>query len=49
MAVDDPLLGQRLRIEAANPDATIAAMQAAGHSRLVIDATVGAAARRAAS
>jgi hypothetical protein len=49
MAIDDPLLGQRLHIEAANPDATIAAMQAAGHSRLVIDATVGAVARRAAS
>jgi hypothetical protein len=49
MAVADPLLGQRLRIESADPDATIAAMEAAGHSRLVIDATVGAGARRAAS
>jgi hypothetical protein len=48
MAVDDPLLGQRLHIETADPDATIAAMEAAGHSRLVIDSTVGAAARRAA-
>jgi hypothetical protein len=49
IAINDPLLGQRLRIEVANPDATIAAMEAAGHSRLVIDATVGAAARRAAN
>jgi hypothetical protein len=47
-AVDDPLLGQRLHIEAADPDATIAAMRAVGLSRLVIDATVGAAGGRAA-
>jgi hypothetical protein len=46
-AVDDPLLGQRLHIEAANPDAAIAAMRAVGLSRLVIDATVGAAGGRA--
>lgn len=42
-AIDDSLLGQRLHIEAANPDATIKALKAAGHSPLVIDATVGAA------
>jgi len=37
-AVEDALLGQRLRIEADDPPAAAAAMEAAGHSRLVIDA-----------
>jgi hypothetical protein len=48
-AIDDPLLGQRLNIEAANPDATIAMMRAAGHSPLMIEATVVSGLRRAAS
>ena len=38
VAVDDALLGQRLRIEADDPPAAVAAMEAAGLSRLVIDA-----------
>jgi hypothetical protein len=41
-AIDDPLLGQRLHIEAAKPDLALAAMHAAGHSPLVIDAMAGA-------
>lgn len=40
VVVDDPLLGQRLRIAADDPPAAAAAMEAAGHSRLVIDALV---------
>jgi hypothetical protein len=36
--IDDALLGQRLRIEADDPPAAAAALQAAGHSRLVVDA-----------
>ena len=48
-AVDDPLLGQRLHIEAANPDEAIAVMRAAGHSRLMIDATVESGSRPATS
>ena len=39
--VDDALLGQRLRIEAADPAAASAALLAAGHSRLVVDAVLG--------
>ena len=39
-AVDDALLGQRLRIEADDPSAAVAALQAAGHSRLVVDAVL---------
>jgi hypothetical protein len=45
--VDDALLGQRLRIEAGNPEAAIKAFHKAGHSRLMIDATVGTAGRHA--
>lgn len=41
LAVEDPLLGERLRIEAANPEAAAAALQAAGHSQLVVDAAKG--------
>ncbi|MCC6949006.1 MAG: acyl--CoA ligase [Bradyrhizobiaceae bacterium] len=37
-AVEDPLLGERLRIEAENPSAAAAALKAAGHSPLVVQA-----------
>jgi hypothetical protein len=36
--VEDPLLGERLRIEAENPSATAAALKAAGHSPVVVHA-----------
>jgi len=39
LTVEDPLLGERLRIEAANPGAAAAALLAAGHSQLIVDAT----------
>jgi hypothetical protein len=39
-AVEDALLGQRLRIDADDPAAAAAALQAAGHSRLVVDAVL---------
>jgi hypothetical protein len=38
LTVEDPLLGERLWIEAADPVAAAAALQAAGHSQLVVDA-----------
>jgi hypothetical protein len=41
LAVEDPLLGERMRIVAANPEAAAAAFQAAGHSQLVVDAAKG--------
>jgi hypothetical protein len=41
LTVEDPLLGERLRIEAANPEAAAAALLAAGHSQLIVDATKG--------
>jgi len=47
-AIEDPLLGERLRIEAADPKAAAAALQAAGHTQLVVDAAKGETARRAA-
>jgi hypothetical protein len=47
-AIEDPLLGERLRIEAADPEAAASALQAAGHSQLVVDAAKRENARRAA-
>lgn len=47
-AIEDPLLGERLRIEAADPEAAAAALLAAGHSQLVIDAAKGETVHRAA-
>lgn len=40
-AVEDPLLGQRLRVEAEDREAAAAALLAAGHSQLAIDAAMG--------
>jgi non-ribosomal peptide synthetase component E (peptide arylation enzyme) len=38
LAIEDPLLGERLRIETADRESAVAALLAAGHSQLVIDA-----------
>jgi hypothetical protein len=38
LAIEDPLLGERLRIEASDRKSTTEALLAAGHSQLVIDA-----------
>jgi hypothetical protein len=39
-AIEDPLLGERLHIEAINREAAAAALHAAGHSPLVVDAAL---------
>jgi hypothetical protein len=44
-SIKDPLLGDRLHIEAADRDAVAAALLAAGHSQIVIDAAAGASGR----
>jgi acyl-CoA synthetase (AMP-forming)/AMP-acid ligase II len=45
-AIGDQLLGERLHIEVENPETAAVALQAEGHSRLVIEALVAAAPRR---
>lgn len=49
-SIEDPLLGESLRIEAENPSAAAAALKAAGHSPVVVHAAaLGHTQRRAAS
>lgn len=47
--VEDPLLGQRLRVEATDPAATAAALNETGHARFVAEAVVPVEERRRAA